>query len=62
MVNYARFLNIDPDEAAGTANRKFIQRFHSWNAKAQGGKVMGDDLGRNGRVLGKGEGGVRFIV
>jgi XTP/dITP diphosphohydrolase len=27
MVNYARFLGIDPDEALERTNRKFIRRF-----------------------------------
>ena len=27
MINYARFLNIDPDEALERTNKKFIQRF-----------------------------------
>ena len=27
VVNLARFLNVDPEEAIARANRKFIQRF-----------------------------------
>ena len=32
LVNYARFLNIDPDTALENTNRKFIRRFQ-WMEK-----------------------------
>lgn len=43
MVNYARFLNIDPDEALERTNRKFIQRFQFLEREShKDGKVMGE--------------------
>lgn len=43
LVNYARFLGIDPDEALERTNRKFIQRFQYLEREsAQDGKVMGE--------------------
>ncbi|MCB0790284.1 MAG: nucleoside triphosphate pyrophosphohydrolase [Flavobacteriales bacterium] len=41
VVNYARFLGIDPDEALERTNRKFIQRF----------KFMEREVARDGRQL-----------
>lgn len=42
IVNYARFLGIDPDEALERTNRKFIQRFQYLEREsAKDGKVMG---------------------
>lgn len=35
MVNYARFLGIDPDEALERTNRKFIQRFQFLEREAR---------------------------
>jgi XTP/dITP diphosphohydrolase len=43
LVNYARFLNIDPDEALERTNRKFIQRFQFLEREsAKDGKKMGE--------------------
>lgn len=43
IVNYARFLKIDPDEALERTNRKFIQRFQYLEAEAQkDGKKLGE--------------------
>ncbi|HQZ94587.1 MAG: nucleoside triphosphate pyrophosphohydrolase [Flavobacteriales bacterium] len=43
LVNYARFLNIDPDEALERTNRKFIQRFQFLEREShKDGKVMGE--------------------
>ncbi len=43
LVNYARFLGIDPDEALERTNRKFIQRFQFLERESQkDGKVMGE--------------------
>ncbi len=43
LVNYARFLNIDPDEALERTNRKFIQRFQFLEREsAKDGKRMGE--------------------
>lgn len=43
LVNYARFLGIDPDEALERTNRKFIQRFQFLEREsARDGKVMGE--------------------
>jgi XTP/dITP diphosphohydrolase len=43
LVNYARFLNIDPDEALERTNRKFIQRFQFLERESRkDGKVMGE--------------------
>ncbi|MBK6549094.1 MAG: nucleoside triphosphate pyrophosphohydrolase [Flavobacteriales bacterium] len=43
LVNYARFLDIDPDEALERTNRKFIQRFQFLETEsAKDGKVMGE--------------------
>jgi XTP/dITP diphosphohydrolase len=40
LVNYARFININPDEALEKTNRKFIKRFKYLEAEA-------DKLGKN---------------
>lgn len=43
LVNYARFLGIDPDEALERTNRKFISRFQFLEREsARDGKVMGE--------------------
>lgn len=43
LVNYARFINIDPEEALERTNRKFIKRFqYLESASAKDGKKMGD--------------------
>ncbi len=43
LVNYARFLGIDPDEALERTNRKFIQRFQYLERESRkDGKVMGE--------------------
>lgn len=42
IVNYARFLGIDPDEALERTNRKFIQRFQFLERESRkDGKVLG---------------------
>ncbi len=42
IVNYARFLNIDPDEALERTNRKFIQRFQYLERESRkDGKQLG---------------------
>lgn len=43
IVNYARFLNIDPDQALARTNKKFINRFQAMEeVVAQQGKQMTD--------------------
>jgi MazG family protein len=43
IVNYARFLGIDPDEALERTNRKFIQRFQFLEREARKeGKRLGE--------------------
>jgi XTP/dITP diphosphohydrolase len=43
LINYARFLNINPDDALEKANRKFIRRFQYIESEsAKDGKKMGD--------------------
>jgi XTP/dITP diphosphohydrolase len=43
IVNYARFLKIDPDEALERTNRKFIQRFqYLENESRKDGKKLGE--------------------
>lgn len=43
LVNYARFLRIDPDEALERTNRKFIQRFQFLERESRkDGKVLGE--------------------
>ncbi len=43
MVNYARFLGIDPDEALERTNRKFIKRFRYLEDQAlRDGKRLGE--------------------
>ncbi|MFZ9980556.1 MAG: nucleoside triphosphate pyrophosphohydrolase [Cyclobacteriaceae bacterium] len=43
LVNYARFLQIDPEEALERTNKKFIKRFtHLEEASARDGKKMGE--------------------
>ena len=43
IVNYARFLKIDPDEALERTNRKFIQRFQFLeNESWKDGKKLGE--------------------
>lgn len=42
MVNYARFLDIDPEEALERTNKKFIKRFQYLETEsAKDGKLMG---------------------
>lgn len=41
MVNYARFLNINPENALERTNKKFIERFHYLETKV---KEMGKSL------------------
>ena len=36
MINYARFLNINPDNALERTNKKFIKRFQYLEGKAKG--------------------------
>jgi MazG family protein len=43
LVNYARFINIDPEEALERTNKKFIKRFQFLESEsAKDGKKMGD--------------------
>jgi XTP/dITP diphosphohydrolase len=43
IVNYARFLNIDPDNALAKTNKKFLSRFQSMEKiVADDGKIMTD--------------------
>jgi XTP/dITP diphosphohydrolase len=43
VVNYARFLNIDPDQALARTNKKFMQRFQAMEEIVVGeGKQMTD--------------------
>lgn len=41
LINYARFININPEDALEKTNRKFIKRFQYLESKASG---MGKDL------------------
>ena len=43
LVNYARFIGIDPEEALERTNKKFIKRFrHLEEASARDGKKLGE--------------------
>jgi MazG family protein len=43
LVNYARFINIDPEEALERTNKKFIKRFQFLESEsAKEGKKMGE--------------------
>lgn len=43
LVNYARFINIDPEEALERTNKKFIKRFQYLEREsAQDGKKLGE--------------------
>jgi XTP/dITP diphosphohydrolase len=43
MINYARFLDINPDDALERTNKKFIRRFEFLEREsAKDGKVMGE--------------------
>lgn len=43
LVNYARFINIDPEEALERTNKKFIKRFqYLESASAKDGKKLGE--------------------
>lgn len=43
IVNYARFIGVDPDEALERTNRKFIQRFQYLECEAhKDGRVLGE--------------------
>src|ERR1044071_64958 len=43
LVNYARFIDIDPEEALERTNKKFIKRFQYLEvASAKDGKVLGE--------------------
>ncbi|MBL7726434.1 MAG: nucleoside triphosphate pyrophosphohydrolase, partial [Dinghuibacter sp.] len=36
LVNYARFLQVDPEQALEKTNRKFIKRFTEMETRAMG--------------------------
>jgi XTP/dITP diphosphohydrolase len=43
LVNYARFIDIDPEEALERTNKKFIKRFQFLEqASEKDGKKMGE--------------------
>src|SRR5690606_24244541 len=43
LINYARFLNINPEDALEKTNRKFIKRFQYLESKAaENGKSLKD--------------------
>jgi len=43
LVNYSRFVNIDPEEALERTNKKFIKRFQYLEAESKNdGKTMGE--------------------
>ncbi|NNK76899.1 MAG: nucleoside triphosphate pyrophosphohydrolase, partial [Maribacter sp.] len=43
MINYARFLNVDPENALERTNKKFINRFQYLETKAKkSGKTLKD--------------------
>ena len=43
LVNYARFINIDPEEALERTNKKFIKRFQYLESESKkDGKKMGE--------------------
>jgi XTP/dITP diphosphohydrolase len=43
MINYARFLNVNPEDALERTNKKFIKRFQYLESKASGlGKTLSD--------------------
>lgn len=43
LVNYARFINIDPEEALERTNKKFIKRFQYLESEsAKDGKMLGE--------------------
>jgi XTP/dITP diphosphohydrolase len=43
LVNYARFISIDPEEALERTNKKFIKRFQYLEFEsAKDGKKMGE--------------------
>ena len=43
LVNYARFIDIDPEEALERTNKKFIKRFQYLESEsAKDGKKMGE--------------------
>jgi MazG family protein len=43
LVNYARFIDIDPEEALERTNKKFIKRFQYLETEsAKDGKIMGE--------------------
>jgi len=43
LINYARFININPEDALEKTNRKFIKRFQYLESKAKGsGKQLHD--------------------
>ncbi|MBK7650592.1 MAG: nucleoside triphosphate pyrophosphohydrolase [Flammeovirgaceae bacterium] len=43
LVNYARFINIDPEEALERTNKKFIKRFQYLETESKkDGKIMGE--------------------
>lgn len=43
LVNYSRFVNIDPEEALERTNKKFIKRFQYLESESKkDGKVMGE--------------------
>ena len=52
VVNFARFLKIEPEEALRKANRKFEQRFR---VDREGARLRRDDPRRDGGIMGGGK-------
>ena len=43
LVNYARFIKVDPEEALERTNKKFIRRFQAMEVMAEkGGRLLHD--------------------
>ncbi len=55
LINYARFININPEDALEKTNRKFIKRFQYLESKAaeNGEAATGYEPYRNGCFLGR---------
>ena len=56
LINYARFLKINPENALERTNKKFIKRFQHLETKGQGftKTTLRNDPCRNGCLLGRG--------
>ena len=64
LVNYSRFLGINPENALRRTNEKFINRFRYIESKVNesGRKINESNLKRNGQILGRKQEAKKSII